>query len=86
MISSVVTGVAQMVLNIILLKKLPLFNPDFAKDVSRQFEMDFVSKTDLLHYWETSLVPNVFLAIFIMIQIIEITVTIYKTLKYGDGR
>lgn len=86
MISSIITGVSQMILNIILLKGLPFFNPDFAEDVSQQFEISFVSELDLLHYWGTSLVPNIFLAVLLIIQMVEITVTVYKTLKYGDGR
>lgn len=86
MVSSIALGVSQMILNVILLKGLPLFNPDFAKDVSSQLGLDFASRADLLHYWGTSLVPNTFLAVFLTIQMVEIAVTIYKTVKYGDER
>lgn len=83
MISNIVTGMLQMVLGIVILKILPFWNDDFTKEVSEAFEREFTSKGDLLRYWGTNVISNVVLAVLVGAILIEMGVTIYKTLRYG---
>lgn len=83
MISSIVTGTIQIVLSIIILKVLPLWNMNFTKEIKEVFDMEFSSSGDLLHYWGTDVISNIILAGVIVITLIEMGVTIYKTLRYA---
>lgn len=83
LISNVILGGIQVILAVILLKLLPLWNPNFMIQVEEQFQFRATSKADLLHYWGTSQFSNFVLAIICVGFCIEIGVTIYKTMRYG---
>lgn len=82
MISNIVTGVLQIVLSIVILKMLPFWNENFAKEASKTFHREFTSKGDLMHYWGTDVISNVVLMVLLAVILIEMGVTIYKTLRY----
>lgn len=83
MVSNIVTGILEMIVAVILLKILPFWNNDFTKECSVAFDREFTSKGDLLHYWGTDLVSNVVLAGIVIATLIEMGVTIYRTINYG---
>ena len=82
MISNIICGVLQMTFSVIVLKMLPFWNVDFAKECSVAFNKTFSSKGDLLHYWGSDVISNVVLLIIIIATLIEMTSTIYKTINY----
>lgn len=86
MISNIVTGVIQIVLSIVILKMLPFWNENFAKEASKAFHREFTSKGDLMHYWGTDVISNVVLMVLLAVILIEMSVTIYKTLRYAVER
>ena len=86
MVSNIVTGILQMVLAVILLKILPFWNKDFAKECSIAFDREFTSKGELLHYWGTDLISNVVIAGIVIATLIEMSVTIYRTINYGTEK
>ena len=69
-----------------LLKILPFWNKDFAKECSIAFDREFTSKGELLHYWGTDLISNVVLAGIVIATLIEMGVTIYRTINYGTEK
>lgn len=86
MISNIVSGILQMTFSVIVLKILPFWNVDFAKECSAAFNRKFTSTGDLLHYWGTDIISNIVLFIIIIATLIEMGLTIYKTITYGIGR
>ena len=82
MVSNIVTGILQMILSIVIIKVLPFWNVNFAKEVSVAFDREFTSKGDLMHYWGSGVVSNILLAVIFVAIMIEVSVTIYKTLRY----
>lgn len=84
MIINIVTGFLQMIFAVIVLKVLPFWNMDFAKDCSEVFGRgDFSSKEDFLHYWGSGVISNSVLAIIVIVTLIEMGSKIYKTMNYG---
>lgn len=84
MISNIVSGILQMAFSVIVLKFMPFWNVDFAKECSATFNRSFTSKGDLLHYWGTDVISNIVLLVIIMVTLIEMCFTIYKTINYGS--
>lgn len=82
MYTNIICNTIQVALAAVLLKILPLWNPDFAAQLKHAAGIDHFSKSDLLHYWESGLISNIFLILIILISIAETGITIYKTLKY----
>lgn len=83
MISSIVCGVLQVILSMLLLKVLPFWNPDFAAEVKTQLGEQLHFGAKILSKWDGPTVSNIILVLIITITILEIAVTIYKTLRYG---
>ena len=83
MISNIVCGVLQIVLSIIVLKVLPIWNPNFVLEIEQALGDHADSGARFLTYWNADMVSNGFLAFIIAITLFEIGVTIYKTLRYG---
>ena len=83
MIVCIITGIFQIVISFVLLKKIPFFNPDFVTILNTEIGMELNSKFDFISWWNTDHFINFLLFFIIMIEIIEVGVTIYKTLKYG---
>ena len=83
MISNIVCGVLQIVLSIIVLKVLPIWNPNFVLEIEQALGDHADSGARFLTYWNADMVSNGFLAFIVAITLFEIGVTIYKTLRYG---
>lgn len=83
MISNIVCGVIQIVLSVVVLKVLPIWNPDFTFELEAALE----GKTDLAEklfaHWNADMVSNGLLIFIVVITLLEIGTTIYKTLRYG---
>lgn len=83
MVSNVLSGVITILTSAIVLKLLPLWNPDFVKEVSVQFDKQITSKGDIFFYYGTEIFSNIILAVICITAFAEMGVTIYKTVKYG---
>ena len=83
MISNIVCGAIQIVLSIIVLKVLPIWNPNFVLDLELALGDNADSGAKFLTYWNSDMVSNGLLAFIVVITLFEIGVTIYKTLCYG---
>ena len=84
MVVNVITGGLQILLFSFALKLLPIWNLDFAKDVAEQFEFNISSKGDIMYYWGTETISNLVLGIICLVTVIEVSVTIYKTIRYSN--
>ena len=83
MFSNIVCGAIQIVLSAIVLKGLPIWNPNFAADLQMALGPETDSVAKFLTYWNAGIVSNGLLIFIIAITLVEISVTIYKTLRYG---
>lgn len=83
MISNAVCGIIQIVLSAVVLKVLPLWNPNFVTDLERTLGDKANSEAEFLTRWNADMVSNGFLAFIVVITLLEIGVTVYKTLRYG---
>lgn len=86
MISNIITGAIQMVLAVIICKVFPLFNPSFNTEIETYFGMEFNTAGDILSKWNTQRLSSVILAIILLCILIEMGVTIYKTLRYKSSQ
>lgn len=84
MIVNVITNVLIVIITAVLLRVTPIWNPSFMNEISEAYHHTFDSKGDLLHYWNTDVISNVTLAIFFLLAVIEITYTVYKTIRYSN--
>ncbi len=85
MISNVVCGVLQIVLSIVVLKVLPIWNPNFALEIEQALGDHADSGARFLTYWNADMISNGLLIFIVAITVFEIGVTIYKTLRYGTS-
>lgn len=83
MISNIACGTIQIVLSIIVLKFLPLWNPNFSAAIQTALGPETNLQTKYLVYWNEDMVSNGLLLIIILITLAEISVTVYKTQRYG---
>lgn len=79
MISNIVSGLTQIVLCTVVFKVFPLWNPNFAEQIQAHLN----GKEVFAAKWNAGLQSNIILTGIIIITIIEITVTVYKTMRYG---
>lgn len=82
MYSSIICNALQIALAAVLLKILPLWNPDFAEQLKNASGIQQFSNSDLLRYWQSDLTSNILLVLIVLVSIAETGYTIYKTLKY----
>lgn len=82
MFCSIVCGIVQIVLAVVLMKVLPLWNPAFEEKL-RAFEWSFLEGKEGMVYWDPVAGSNLILMIIILITLIEMGVMIYKTFRYG---
>lgn len=75
-----VSGALQMVLNVILLRHLPLWNPDFGREMQAAFG-EGVSPWAFRLDWIGSLI----LFVMFLAVLLEIGTAVYKTIRYGAG-
>lgn len=83
MISNIVCGALQIVLSAVVLKVLPLWNPNFVPELQQAMGEDAYAAETFLTHWNAGAVSNGILALLIAITLAEIGVTIYKTYRYG---
>ncbi len=82
MIANMVSNLVQIILAVLLLKVFPFWNPNFAQELHQRIpEQEKIAW--FLRYWNEELVSNGILAIVVMITVLEVGVTVYKTLRYG---
>lgn len=84
MISSIVTGGLQMILLFLLLKAFPLWNPGFATELELYLGgQDGTGLNEIITRWNGDFVSNCFLVFGLMITLLEVGSTVYRTLRYG---
>ena len=83
MISNIVCGVLQIALSFVVLKVLPIWNPNFAFEIEQVLGDNADSGAKFLTYWNTDMVSKGLLVFIVVITLFEIGVTIYKTHRYG---
>lgn len=84
MISSIATGALQMILLFLLLKAFPLWNPDFATELELYLGgQNGTGLNEIVMRWNGDFVSNCFLAFGLMITLLEVGSTAYRTLRYG---
>jgi hypothetical protein len=84
MFSSIISGGIQIVCDVIILKVLPLWNPDFGIELENSINNNYVPPDFLVNFDAVS-VSDVILAGLIIIVALEMIGTVYKTLRYGLG-
>lgn len=83
MISSILSGTISIVLSIVVLKVLPIWNPNFVLELELALGSQAESKAKFLTRWNADVASNGLLAFIVVITLFEIGVTIYKTFRYG---
>ena len=83
MISNIICGTIQILLSIVVLKVLPIWNPNFVLELELALGDNANSGAKFLTYWNADIVSNGLLAFIVIITLLEIGMTIYKTLRYG---
>ncbi len=84
MYSSIICNTSGVVLAAVLLKVLPLWNPDFADQLKNAAGGQF-AKSGLLRNWDSSFMSNILLIIIFLVSMAETGYTVYKTLKYAHS-
>lgn len=84
MYSTIITNVVQVAIAVVLFKCLPFWNPDFANQIGSAMEISEFSKGDILFYWESQGFENFLLLFVVLISLLEVGVSVYKTLKYNN--
>ena len=87
MMSSIITNILGIIFSFIVLKVMPFWNPNFAKEVVEKFDDGFKLKV----FWQNKQViglqgdtlSNIIMAIIVFASILEIATTVYKTMRYG---
>ena len=85
MYSSIICNTLGVVLAAVLLKVLPLWNPDFADQLKNAAGLGQFSKNGLLRSWDSSFISNILLIIIFLVSMAETGYTVYKTLKYAHS-
>ncbi len=83
MYSRIIADSLQIICAVILLKVLPLWNPDFAEQIKAIAGINSFSDGDILRFLGSSTFNNILLTVICIISICETAVTIYKTQKYS---
>lgn len=81
-LSNIIAGAIQIFCAVISLKVLPIWNPDFGRDLSYFLE-DMPDDFDCLTCFDEERFFNIFLAVFIFFTIVTIGKTTYRTIRYG---
>lgn len=83
MISNIVGGTIQIALSVIVLKILPIWNPNFTLEIEQALGNHADSGAKFFTHWNADMVSNGLLAFIVVITLFEIGVTVYKTIRYG---
>lgn len=82
LIVCLVSGAVQAVFAWIMLKALPFFNPDFIREIRTEYDWKGTDG-DLLTLYGTGRLENIVLLVIWACILIEMGVTVYKTVRYG---
>jgi len=83
MISSVFCGTVHIACGVILMKVLPFWNPMLAEDLKQYIGIKSYAAGDFLSYWGSDTFNNAVLAMVCVISVIEMGISVYKTLRYA---
>ena len=83
MVSNIVCGAIQIVLSVVVLKVLPIWNPNFVSEIQSALGGEASSAEKFLSFWKADMASNGLLAFIVLFTLVDIGVTIYKTLRYG---
>ena len=83
MLSSIIANGIQVILSALVLKVLPIWNPDFVFELELNLRESFHWKEQLINRWNADLVSDIILGIIIIASAIEVGLTVYRTLRYG---
>lgn len=72
-------SVVEFVLSFVLFKVLPIFNPNFVKNVLQYKEGNIYYNVESATQWYTNTLPNIILILIVLYFIIKIGITIYKS-------
>ena len=84
MFSNIIAGILQLVLSAIILRVLPFWNLQFVSEIKQHYGADFRLDGDLLNYLNIDFLSGAVLFVIAASIFIEIGVTIYRTLRYGE--
>ncbi len=81
---SIVSGVVQLVADVVLLKVFPLWNSHLASDLQRILGQLPENAATFVNHWNPDTLSNILLGIFIFFILLSIGITLYKTLRWRD--
>lgn len=84
LVSNIITNVLQLIIFTWIFKFIPVWNVNFAKGVSGVYDIDTFARGDLMSYWGSEAMSNAVLAIIWGFTFLEIGITVYKTMRYGN--
>ncbi len=84
LLGNIITNVLQLILFTWIFKFIPVWNVNFAKEVSEAYDIDVFHKGGVINGWGTQTMSNVVLAVIWGYTFFEIGFTIYKTMRYGS--
>lgn len=85
MVGNILSGAGQIIFSAVILKVLPFWNPSFALEFAARYPAGDRFKEVLLENWGSDMITNGILAVICLATLLEIGVTIYKTLRYERG-
>lgn len=84
---SVFCSIVSLIVTVYLFKAYDLFNPGFVEELSSHTGRIFDAKGDILSYWSTGvggmMLQDWFLAMICLFTLIDLGITVYRTLRYG---
>ena len=81
MVSGIICGAVQISQSVWLLKFLPLFNPELPERLAEARET--LGEAAWVAGWNGELVTSFLLALIVLITLLEMGTTVYKTLRYA---
>lgn len=84
MVSSIVCGLLQLGLSILVLRVFPIWNPGLAEAIQAQLGESAGPFLRLFEHWDGARVSDFLIGFFTAITALEIGVTVYRTLRYGE--
>ena len=84
MCSNIICNALQVIGSVFLLKFMPLFNTNFATQIQEYKGITEFADGDFLRFWNSDSFTNAFLIFICVIALLEVSVTIYKTLRYSS--
>lgn len=83
MVCNIACSAVHLVLSVVVLKVLPLWNPQFVQQLQQAQALSGKHAAEFLVYWNAEWASNILLVIVVVATLLEMGVTVYKTLRYG---